>query len=258
MPRSTKPPARERLPRRSGYQRKEVREQLLLRTARDLFLAEGWDGFSVERIAEQMRTSRPLVYAHFRCKEEILLALALESKTKRLRMLELTLKFTGRPRERLTAVDLMEEFMARRDLPLEIFVTSARLRAKTSPERQQALRAAELRVQAIGAGIVREGVGAGDLTLPRHVTADDLYFALWACIWGGVGIERSGFPYQDAGIHHPMKTVRRAMLTMLDGFGWRPLTHEWDYRTTCRRVEREIFSLESFQKLVVEEGESKR
>lgn len=240
-------------PRRGGYQRKEVREQLILRTARDLFLEEGWDGFSIERIAEQMRTSRPLVYAHYPCKEEILLALAIESKTKRLNLLELTLKFQGRPRERLTAMDLMEQFLAERDRPLEIFVTSARLRAKTSPERQQALSAAELRAQAVGAGVIREAVGAGDLVLPRNTTPDDLYFALWACIWGGVGIERSGFPYRESGITDPMRTVRRVLLVMLDGFGWRPLSREWDYRATCQRVEAEIFSTSAFQKLIADE-----
>jgi AcrR family transcriptional regulator len=235
--------------RRVGYRPREIRAQLILQVARKLFLGGGWDGFSIDAIAEQMRSSRALVYAHFPSKEEILLALAIESKIKRLALLEQALTLQGRARERLTAIDLVDGFLAENDLPLEIFVTSTRLRAKTSQDRQTALRALELRLQAFGAGVVREAVGAGDLSLPKHTTADDLYFALWSCVWGATAIKRSDFPYTESGIVDPAMTVRRALLVMLDGFGWRPLSHEWDYRETCRRIEREIFARESFKEL---------
>ena len=229
---------------------REVRDRWILQAARELFLEEGWEGFSIEGIADRMECSRALVYAHYSSKEEILLALAIESKTKRLKLLEHTLEFEGRPRERLVAIDLMESYLAEADIPVEMLVTSARLRAKTSEERQRILKALELRLQLVGAGIVREAVGAGDLKLPPNTSPDQLYFSLWSSVWGATVIQRSDFPSEEAGIPDPARSVRRSLLVMLDGFGWRPLSREWNYRETCRRVRREIFDREEFQRVL--------
>lgn len=231
---------------------REARERWILRAARELFLVEGWDGFNIDGIAERMGSSRAIVYSHFPNKEEILLALAIESKRKRARLFESTLRFQGRPRERLTAIDLMERYLAEADIPVEIVVSSTRLRASTSVERQRALEKIELRLHLVGSGLVREAVGAGDLELPRHTSPDELYFSLWSSVWGATAVERSDFPYAQAGVEQPTATVRRSLLVMLDGFGWRPLSHELDYRETCRRVEREIFARPEFQEVLEE------
>lgn len=87
-----------------GYQRGAERATQILRAAREVFLADGWDHFSVERIAEFMECSRPLVYKHFSCKEEILLALAIESKSRRVRFYERAVMFRGRLREKMLAI----------------------------------------------------------------------------------------------------------------------------------------------------------
>lgn len=236
---------------------RDVRERWILDAARHLFLEEGWDGFSIEGIADRIDCSRALVYAHYANKEEILLQLAIESKAKRIKLLEQTLKFAGRARERMVAVDMLEIYLAEADIPVEIMVTTARLRAKTSEERQRILKALELRLHLIGGGIVREAVGAGDLELPPHTSPDQLYFSLWSTVWGATAIERSDFPHSEAGVAHPTRTARRSLLVMLDGFGWKPLTHEWNYRETGRRVQREIFEQPGFQKLLASaDGES--
>jgi AcrR family transcriptional regulator len=232
-----------------------VRERWILRAAREQFLHQGWEGFSIEGIADRIGCSRALVYAHYPTKEEILLALAIESKAKRLEMLEHTLEFEGRARERLVAVDLMEGFLAEADIPVEILVTSTRVRARTTAKRQRALKTLELKLHLVGSGLVREAVGAGDLKLPAHTSPDQLYFSLWSSVWGAMLVQRSDFPYEEAGIPSPPRTMRRSLLVMLDGFGWRPLSHEWDYRETCVRVEREIFQREAFRRLLAESAD---
>ena len=224
-----------------------MRERTLLNAARDVFLEGGWDSFSMDRVAEYLECSRTLVYTHFTCKEELLLALDIESKLKRLGMSELVLKFQGRPRERMVALDQMEVFLFARHLPVELFVTSARLRVKTSTARQRRLKELELRTVSIGASVVEEGLACGDLPRLKHFSADELYFALWSSLWGASSIARSDFPYAESGVEQPTRVSRLALLYMLDGFGWRPLTHEWDYRATCQRVEKEIFSTEAFR-----------
>lgn len=54
------------------------RHRLILTTARELAEAEGWDAVTTRRLAERIEYSQPVLYSHFRGKEEIVGAVALE------------------------------------------------------------------------------------------------------------------------------------------------------------------------------------
>jgi AcrR family transcriptional regulator len=66
----------------SVQQRKErdrtARHRLIVATARDLAEAEGWDAVTTRRLAERIEYSQPVLYSHFRGKDEIVAAVALE------------------------------------------------------------------------------------------------------------------------------------------------------------------------------------
>jgi AcrR family transcriptional regulator len=224
-----------------GYQRAEVRVWQIRHAARRVFLADGWDQFSIERIAEFMECSRPLVYKHFTCKEEILLALAIESKSRRVRFYERAVMFRGRPREKMLAIGEVETFLARQDLPVELLVASASMRAKTSRQRQDELKLLDVRAISLGAGIIREAIAEGDLRLPPHMGPEDLLFFMWASRWGASNIMRSDTPIGLAGIAHATTSVERSLGLMLDGYAWRPLTSAWNYKATRERVHKEVF-----------------
>jgi len=223
------------------HQRLEGRAGQILMAARELFLSEGWDGFSVERIAEFMECSRPLVYKHFSCKEEILLALAIESKWRRVRFYEKAVMFRGRPREKMLSLGEVEVFLFPRDLPVELLVASTCMRAKTSRERQDELKVLDVRSISVGAAIVREAVAAGDVTLPKQMRPEDMLFCTWAARWGTFNIVRSDTPLAQSGVLHPVPAMDHALGMMLDGYGWRPLTNEWDYRESRARIRAEAF-----------------
>lgn len=217
------------------------RASQVIAAAREVFLAEGWDGFSMERIADYMECSRPLVYRHFSCKEEILLALAIESKLRRVRLYERAVTFQGRPREKILALGEVETFLYRRDLPIELFVASTQLRAKTSRHRQDDLKMLDVRAISMGAGIVREAISSGDLELPAALSPEDLLFSLWAARWGAANIRRSDTPLALAGIAHSAAAIEYSLGFMLDGYRWKPLSSEWDYAATRKRVLAEAF-----------------
>lgn len=214
----------------------------ILHAARDVFLEHGWDHFSIERIAEYAECSRPLVYKHFSSKEEILLALAIESKERRVRLFERALDFKGRTREKMLAIGEVEDILFERDLPIEMFVASTALRAKTSLQRQEQLKVMDVRAVSMGASIIREATADGDLTLPAPMRPEEMLFSLWAIRWGAANIIRSDTPIDHAGIQHPEASVLYALGAMLDGFGWRPLSTEFDYRKTRERVYKELFA----------------
>lgn len=54
------------------------RQQKIVSAARKLAETEGWDAVTVRRLAEHIEYSQPVLYSHFRGKEEIVGAVALE------------------------------------------------------------------------------------------------------------------------------------------------------------------------------------
>jgi AcrR family transcriptional regulator len=57
---------------------REDRQRLIVRTARELAEAEGWDAVTVRRLAERIEYSQPVLYSHFAGREAIVTAVAVE------------------------------------------------------------------------------------------------------------------------------------------------------------------------------------
>jgi AcrR family transcriptional regulator len=66
----------------SVHERKEreraSRHHLIVSTARELAETDGWDAVTTRRLAERIQYSQPVLYGHFRGKNEIVGAVALE------------------------------------------------------------------------------------------------------------------------------------------------------------------------------------
>jgi AcrR family transcriptional regulator len=54
------------------------RERLIITTARDLAEAEGWEAVTTRRLAERVEYSQPVLYSHFKGKDAIMAAVAVE------------------------------------------------------------------------------------------------------------------------------------------------------------------------------------
>lgn len=54
------------------------RERLIIGAARDLAEAEGWDAVTTRRLAEAVEYSQPVLYSHFKGKDAIMAAVAVE------------------------------------------------------------------------------------------------------------------------------------------------------------------------------------
>ncbi|MYW67126.1 TetR family transcriptional regulator [Streptomyces sp. SID8379] len=54
------------------------RERLIVATARELAEQQGWEAVTTRRLAERIEYSQPVLYSHFRGKQEIIGAVALE------------------------------------------------------------------------------------------------------------------------------------------------------------------------------------
>ena len=54
------------------------RERLIVTAARELAEAEGWDAVTTRRLAERVEYSQPVLYSHFKGKDAIMAAVAVE------------------------------------------------------------------------------------------------------------------------------------------------------------------------------------
>ena len=222
----------------------QQREELILGVARELLLERGYLGLTMDRIAAGTEYSKGTIYQHFPNKEEVVSALALQTAEKRTAFFERAATFGGRARERMMAIGEADDLFMRlypHHFRSEKIIDVHSLRAKTSEKRQSALQACDLRCTAVLVGIVRDAIAQGDLELGPEDTPESVTFGLWSMAFGSHLIETMGVDLREKGFGHPREMLFRNYSVFLDGLDWKPLTREWDWEATSRRIQQEVF-----------------
>ncbi len=227
----------------------QQREGLILDAAREMLLREGFGKLSMDKVARAVEYSKGTIYQHFGSKEDLLVALALDTIHMRNRMFERAAVFAGRPRERMTAIGVAYELFFRLNpshFNCCLLVHSDAVLHKTLAERASSLQACEMRTMDICVGIVRDAIASGDLSLPSQgSSAQELSFGLWALHFGAYRLMATDVPLEDLGVRDGFETVRRMSQSILDGLDWQPLSKDWDYMQTAQRVLAEVFPEEA-------------
>ena len=224
------------------------REEQILAVALEMLIEHGYHGLNMDRIAEKLEYSKGTIYQHFPNKEEILLALTIRALQTRVDLFRKASAATGGTRERLQAIGMACEYFI--GLYPHYFAVEQAVRIsssweKTSEERRGLMRSLETQCMGIVSGIVRDAVACGDLVLGPDEPPEALVFGLWSMTFGAYSIFLSGTSTVDLGIGNALHALRRNHLKMLDGFGWKPLSAEYDPEAVARRHERELFFEES-------------
>ena len=232
--------------------RREIlaREEAVLVVARRLLLRDGYHGLTMARVAEAVDCAKATVYQHFSCKEEMILALAEWSAARQRELVERAAAFRGRPRERMLAVGEATELFARlygEDSRLFQIVTGEAILQKVSGETIMRLRNSGLRTVNVMLGIVRDAVVQGDLLLPAGHNPEDVVYHMWLLGEAGKAATATWLPPEDIGIADPFVAILKTAQMFGDGYGWQPLSSEWDYGETIRRIREEIFPKESLK-----------
>ena len=222
-----------------------VREDLILKVAREMLVDHGYHGITMDRIAKAVEYSKGTIYLHFSCKEEVLIEIATRILDRRLAMVERALTFKGRPRERMVATGEAVEIFARLypdDLRILNIIETEVITQKVSEERIEARKNAEYRVLSLMTGVVREGIAQGDLELSADTSPEELPFALWSVTDGGYAIILRDLPLSEIGVQDPFRTIMKICDTLGDGYGWRPLSTEADYVAVRARIRQTVFA----------------
>ena len=221
------------------------REQRILEVARPALIQDGYHGLSMERIAASVEYSKGTVYNHFANKEEIIVALAIETVAKRLEMFKQAAQFKGVSRFRMLAVgQAAEKFV--HDFPdffmLEQILQLPSVRQKISEKRQHEINSIEVLCMDVFAGIVRDAVSNEHLVLTAGSTPEKLVFGLWALSNGGFAIASRSGSLPHLGLDNPFELVHDHTAALMDGFGWAPMSTEYEADEINQRIHREVLS----------------
>lgn len=253
MPVSIQPPTLHAEAPRPGESRKQreirLREARILAVARDQILEGGYLGLNMDRIAAQIEYSKGTIYQHFRNKEEILLALVNDALDTRQRMFRTAAAYKGPDRVRLATVGAAAEAFVEHfpyHFKVEQIVRASSIWEKTSPERRQLMQTCEKSCMETVVELVHGGVAAGNLTLPEGVRPEEVVFGVWSIYLGAQIITHTSDTLHEIGIECPIRSLRTNQQRMLDGYGWRPLSTEFDYPAHMCRVKAELFRHDQF------------
>ena len=223
------------------------REARILELARRLVVTGGYHGLGLDSIATELGISRGTIYNHFKCKEEIILALLVETMDKRRDMFQRAASYQAIPRIRLAAIGVAAELFVRLypdHFRVEQIVKSDSIWDKTTEERRALVKSCQMQCVGIVAGIVRDGLAQGHLTLPDRVTPEALVFGLWSMTEGAYSIVATSDAMTELGIVEPFPAIRHNIHSMLDGYGWTPLSSELDFDAEMEKLVREVFAKE--------------
>lgn len=222
----------------------QQREAKILDVARGMIVREGYHGLNMDRIAAGVSYSKGTVYNHFANKEEIIIALAIETSAKRVELFRRAAQFKGPSRFRMIAIGESAERFVRDYSDFFIFEEILKLdsvREKTSGKRQGVIRGCEMQCMEVVSGVVRDAVAAGDLKLPKHMSPEKLVFGLWSLTSGAFSIIAGTESLAHLGLEDPFELVREHTTAMLDGYLWRPLSSEYDTQKILKKIRKEVF-----------------
>jgi len=227
------------------------RETRILDVARQMLVDGGYLRLSMDAIAAKLEYSKGTIYNHFPNKEEIIIALAVQTMEKRTEMFQRAASQPGIPRERMAGIGAAAELFVRLypdHFGVEQLIRSASIWEKTSENRRQSMHASESRCMGIVAGVVRDAVAHGHLQLSEELTPEDLVFGLWSQTFGAYSIIATSDRLEEHGVRDPYRTVLRNINMTLDGYQWTPLSTDYDYLALVDRILNEVFSNE-FQRI---------
>jgi AcrR family transcriptional regulator len=211
-----------------------------------MLIQHGYAGLSMDGLAEATEYSKGLIYQHFSSKEDLVMALASQTMEQRTSLFERAVRFAGRARERIACMGVADQIFARlypHAFRSELIIKLADLGDRASAQRSAGLSSQEGRCIGFVRDLVDEAVAVGDL--PAAVSTNKVMIALLSMIIGSHTLASNFRPLLgELGVTDPIFHLRDNIQILLDGFGWKPLSTEWDYAVTDKRIAIEVFANE--------------
>jgi AcrR family transcriptional regulator len=222
------------------------REKLILEHADDLLRFHGYLGLNLDELAGRIEYSKATIYNHFKSKEDLVLGVATMHLKTRTDLFGRALTFEGRTRERMFAIGIADQILAKlypHGFPILQLVTTQSIWEKAAPERQEAYYVKSGGCMQVATEIIRQAKAQGDLG-EGSPPLENIVTGL-VSLAKGAHLLADGdkmFP-AESGIE-PLDLLNANYHLFLDGAGWAPMSGDWDYAATERRICEELYAEE--------------
>ncbi len=227
------------------------REAELIDTALDIMKDSGTAGLTMDKVVARVPYSKGTVYSHFISKEDLLTGVCNTSMGMLVNLFQRAVNFDGTPRERILTLLYGYLLHARLHPQRFMLVVSAKtdnLMERTSSKRLEEHQQMERNLMGSMAVLVETAVEHGEFTLPSHMTIQQVVFSIWATSFGVIALLIS--TVQKCSGRDELDVEREAINNanlLLDGLNWHPLSREFDYQITLRRIASEVYADELAQ-----------
>ncbi|MEM1185909.1 MAG: helix-turn-helix domain-containing protein [Planctomycetota bacterium] len=220
-----------------------ARERLILDTARRMLAERGYLGLNMDRIAEAIEYSKGTIYQHFSSKEDLIAALCNDTAEARAGMFRQAAAFDGKTRERVLAIGIADAIFIKRHpdhFAVESILDLESIVGKITEERREKWIRTKTEMMDVLKGIVGDAIAAGDLHIRNDLPLCAPLYGLWTQSVGHYRIISSDplEPFEGIDLH---AILWNNYNMMLDGYGWKPLSAEWDYRASAECISKTVF-----------------
>lgn len=221
------------------------RETELLDLAKMLVEQGGYANLTMDKLAAASPYSKGTIYNHFNSKEDVIVALCIKVITDEIALFKRIQTFEGGTREKVVAIQAATHIHTRMDPTFATTMLMAKttwVSEKASKQRMDKLNQLEELIVDLADELITSAIEAKDLSLANAHSVDTIVFATWAMAFGSNALIVNATNSRCIERIKDRYSVLYNVNMLLDGLGWVPLSQEFDYRKTWRRVEEELFS----------------
>jgi AcrR family transcriptional regulator len=234
----------------AAWKQREIqqREKTILEVARKLLLEHGYFALTMDRIVTQTEYSKGTLYQHFSSKEDVLAAIEAEADLVRSRFFDRAARFQGNARERMTCLGYAYELyftLYPGHFNSERIIEAPEVQEKISPKRRFSAKSQDEHCFKVMLDMISSAETEGNLRLPKGLSAPALCFNLWSATSGAYSKLAAHFELPGMTQKQLLLSVRQNTWLMLDGYRWKPLSSEVDYRKVITRARKEVFPQEA-------------
>jgi len=227
-----------------------ARERELIAIARSLVEHDCLTTLTIDKLVAAAPYSKGTIYKHFVSKEDLLLAICNTCMEEIADITARGLGYSGNCRERLLGALVAYIIWAKLNPALLFAVLSAHspsVALCASATRNECHFENESKLMSAMNGLISMAIENKNFVLPAGMTYEQVTFALWSATWGAMALIMSkGNSIKLKPMILERETFTNANL-LLDGFNWKPLSHEFDYRESVKKIAESMFSEELLQ-----------
>lgn len=219
------------------------RERLIIEEADALIAEHGYHGLNLDELAGKIDYSKATIYTHFESKEDLMAAVDLLHLKLRAELFSRALTFRGLTRERMFVVGWADKIISTRYphwSSLHQLMETRSFQEKITPERLQSCQKLGMRCIEVAYEIIRQARLAGELPVDGPSEPQILSGLISLSKGAHLLSETFCHSHQDTGIR-PLEMLNLNYHIFLDGAGWRPLSSDFDYLETEKRITLDVF-----------------